>query len=162
MGEQKDTSLPGLSELLIPARIETDFQAGDWKDAVRKAGDLLYRSGVVREEYIEAMVETCMELGPYIVIAKGIALPHAAPEKGALQTALSLVSLDPPVDFGNKDNDPVRLVIGLAAVDHEIHIEALRALAEIFIDQETREKLMEAGDVAQIVSIIQQAEQKVN
>lgn len=81
------------------------------------------------------------------MIAEGIALPHAAPEKGALRTALSLVRLTPPVEFGNPDNDPVRLVIGLSAVDHHIHIEALRTLAEIFMDEGLRNELLEAEDV---------------
>lgn len=161
MSDQTKNTLPGLSELLTSDSIVTNYQAKDWKDAVRKAGELLHQSGAVREEYIEAMVETCLDLGPYIVIAKGIALPHAAPDKGALQTALSMVTLSPPVEFGNKDNDPVRLVIGLAAVDHEVHIEALRALAGIFIDQEMRGDLMNADSVTEILSIICRAEKKM-
>jgi len=160
MTDPDPKDFPNLSELLISERIETGYQAIDWKDAVRRAGWLLYNTKIVREEYIEAMVETCMELGPYIVIAKGIALPHAAPEKGALQTGLSMVVLDPPIEFGNKDNDPVRLVIGLAAVDHEIHIQALRSLAEIFIDESLREKLMNASDKSEIINVIRLIEQK--
>lgn len=151
--EQK-TSLPKLSELLVADRVKTGYKARDWKDAVREAGKLLYATGIVKEEYIEAMVETCEELGPYIVIAKGIALPHAAPEKGALQTGLSMLALDPPIEFGNKHNDPVKLVIGLAALDHEIHIEALRSLAEIFIDEELRQKLLDADQKSEIIDII--------
>ncbi|NMB62970.1 MAG: PTS sugar transporter subunit IIA [Chloroflexi bacterium] len=157
--EQKPL-LPKLSELLISERIETGYQTGDWKDAVREAGKLLYKTGIVKEEYIEAMVETCQELGPYIVIAKGIALPHAAPEKGALQTGLSMLALDPPVEFGNKYNDPVKLVIGLAALDHEMHIEALRSLAEIFIDEELRQKLLNADQKSEITEIILTFEQR--
>ena len=155
--KKRNKPFPKLAELLVPDRIETDFQAEDWKDAVQQAGKLLFTTGIVREEYIEAMVATCQELGPYIVIAKGIALPHAAPEKGAVQTGLSMVTLNPPVNFGNKNNDPVKLVIGLAAVDHEIHIDALRSLAEIFIDEELRLRLMNATDKSEIVEIIQKS-----
>ena len=54
-----------------------------WEDAVRAAGRMLLDCGAVEERYIEAMVETAKDLGPYIVIAPGIAIPHARPEDGA-------------------------------------------------------------------------------
>lgn len=158
MGAQENEGLPPLSSLLPAERIETDFHADDWKSAVKEAGRLLFETEVVKEEYIQAMVDTAEELGPYIVIAKGIALPHAAPEKGALQTGLSLVSLEPAVNFGNPHNDPVRLVIGLSALDHEMHINALRTLAEIFMDNEKREMLMNATDKGSIMDVIKEME----
>jgi len=111
--------------------IEMGVRVDDWPSAIAAAGRLLVRAGAVEDRYIEAMVRVARELGPYIVIAPGVAMPHARPEDGAKRTAVSFVCLEQPVEFGNEENDPVRLVVGLAAVDHDAHIEVMRQLATV-------------------------------
>ncbi len=150
--------LPSLSKLLTPERVKLNCTVGDWKEAVREAGKLLFQTNAVKVEYIEAMVETAQQLGPYIVIAKGIALPHAQSEKGAIETALSLISLEPPIDFGNSSNDPVRIVIGLSAVNEKVHIKALQTLAEIFLDDELLEKFLNIDSIDSLFEIIAKAQ----
>jgi PTS system ascorbate-specific IIA component len=59
---------------------------------------------------------------------------------------MSLVILAAPVAFGHRQNDPVQLVIGLAAPDDEGHITALATLAEFLADEERRTTLMGARD----------------
>ena len=57
-------------------------------------------------------------MGPYIVITKHVALPHARPEAGALESAIGIATLKHPVKFGNKDNDPVKYLFCLSATDN--------------------------------------------
>jgi mannitol/fructose-specific phosphotransferase system IIA component (Ntr-type) len=121
----------------------------------------LYETGAVAHEYIEAMVKVAEELGPYIVIAPGIALPHARSEAGAIQTALSFVKLADPVNFGNPDNDPVRLVFALAAVDNTAHTVALQALAELFLSKDLMSRLFVARTKASVLGAFREAERKV-
>jgi len=147
-----------LRELLPSERIRLDVRVGSWREAIREAGKLLLQSGAVTPEYIEAMVKVAEELGPYIAIAPGIALPHASSEAGAKQTALSLIKLAEPVDFGNADNDPVRLVFGLAAVDHAAHIVALQALAELFLSKDLMQQLFSATSARSVIDVFRQAE----
>ena len=148
-----------LIELLPPERIRLDVRVDDWQGAIRAAGKLLFETDAVRFEYIEAMIKVAQELGPYIAIAPGIALPHARTEAGAKQTALSLVKLVEPVAFGNPDNDPVRLVFGLAAVDNKAHITALQALAELFMSKELMEQLFQVESVDRVIELMQQAQE---
>lgn len=148
-----------LSEMLPKERIRINVKVEHWRDAIREAGKLLHSSGAVREEYIEAMIQVAQDLGPYIVIAPGIALPHASTKAGALQTALSLVILENPVAFGNPDNDPVRLVFGLSAIDHKAHIVALQTLAELFLSKDLVEELMNAKTVDSAIRVIHKAEE---
>jgi len=148
-----------LTELLPRERIRLDVQAVDWQDAIRKAGGLLFESGAVRFEYVEAMIKVAQELGPYIAIGPGIALPHAATDAGAKQTALSLIRLAEPVCFGNPENDPVRLVFALAAIDKTAHITALQALAELFMSRELMEQLFHAESVDAVIELLRLAEQ---
>ncbi len=88
-----------LSELLPRERIRINVKVNDWQEAIREAGNLLLESGAVTGEYVEAMIQVAKDLGPYIVIAPGIALPHAPTAAGAIQTALSFIKVADPVKF---------------------------------------------------------------
>ena len=109
--------------------------AANWRECFQLAGNALVESKRVRDSYIQEMIDAFEELGPYMVIAPGIALAHARPSKSVLETGLSLVTLSEPVAFGSVNNDPVRLVIGLAAVDHDSHIDLMAALSELLMDE---------------------------
>ena len=103
--------------MLSADRIALKQEAQSWEEGVRAAGRLLYESGAVTYEYIEAMVENIKVNGSYVVIYSGIAAPHAEQEKGAVREAASLVSLKKPVVFGNSENDPVSYIIGLSILN---------------------------------------------
>lgn len=155
------TKLPSLSELLPPERIKLDVKVINWQGAIHEVGKLLFNSGAVTSEYIDAMVKVAEELGPYFVIAPGIALPHAATEAGAKQTALSMIKLSNPIYFGNPENDPVKLVFGLSAIDKKAHMVALRALAELFLSKELVKELLEVESINSVVNIINKAEKLI-
>ena len=121
-----------LEQLLNTECAAVHLQTSDWRDAIRKTGSLMVNSGAVTPAYVDAMIETAEELGPYIVIAPGIAMPHARPERGVIHSAISIVTLDPAVDFGNSQNDPVHLVFAFATVDNKQHIKALTEISSVF------------------------------
>lgn len=129
-----------LSDYLSEQTIALSVRANDWREAIRVAGQLLVETGGVEPRYIEGMIRTAEELGPYIVIAPGIALPHARPEEGVIKNCFSLITLSPPVEFGNENNDPVVVVIAFGATDHEAHVEALAELARAIADDGFLEK----------------------
>lgn len=141
-------------ELLSEDRILVDFQADDWETAVRQAGRLLYETGAVKEEYIEAMVDTIKEHGPYIVIWPGTALPHADMKEGVIQEAASLVRLKPPVHFHNEANDPVRYVIGMSILSAESINQALYDVMIIFGNEKTKQMLDEMPDERSVLEAI--------
>lgn len=139
---------------LDPRAIRLDVTVRSWEDAVAEAGRLLVECGAASSDYARAMVETVKQLGPYIVIGPGIALPHARPEAGAVRSALSLVRLHPPVAFGNPDLDPVDLVLGLAAVDGDDHLRLMSALAEALGNDDTVAGLRNATTPEEILKIL--------
>ena len=141
-------------DLLPRERIKLDVQVHSWQEAIREAGKLLLLSDAITPEYIDAMIRTAEELGPYIVIAKGIAMPHASPDSGVKKNALCLVRLSTPIEFGNPDNDPVQLVFGLAATDGKIHINAIRSLAELIMNKEKIAQLFTAPDIDSICGVL--------
>jgi len=122
----------------------------DREHAVQLSGDLLVSSGRVTPVYVDEMVEVLETHGPYFVIAPGIALAHSKPSDAVISTGLSLITLAEPVIFENTANDPVRLVIGMCATDHDSHIEMLAELAALLSHEPTVKSLLNAVDTEQI------------
>lgn len=143
-----------LTELLDPSAIRLDAPAADWREAIRAAGALLADTGVAGASYTDAMIATVEEHGPYIVIAPGFALAHSRPDDSVARTGLSFVRLAEPVEFGSADNDPVSLVVGLAARDASEHQQALAALAGVLADPARRRALDEAGSADEVLAVL--------
>jgi PTS system ascorbate-specific IIA component len=122
----------------------------DRNQAISIAGELLVVSQRAKPEYIDSMLEAIEKFGPYIVIAPGIALAHGKPGDGVISTGLSLLVIHEPVEFKHSENDPVQLVFGLAATDHESHIEVMAELAEFLSDSESVNSLLTCSNIEQI------------
>jgi PTS system ascorbate-specific IIA component len=56
--------------------------------------------------------------------------------------------------FGSTSNDPVSLVIGLAAVDHDSHIELMAALSELLMSEDTVNFLLNAKNESEVRSYL--------
>ncbi len=136
--------MSNLRNLIQPDAIRLLVRASNWRAAVTAAGTALVDVGACGPSYTQAMLEALEKHGPYIVIAPGFALPHARPDASVTRTALSFVRLADPVAFGNEENDPVRLVMGLVASDDDAHRAALAELAELLVDPERCQRLMAA------------------
>ena len=117
-----------MSELVSLKNISVNVDAKDWEDAIRKAGALLEKSGSINSKYIDNMINSVKTLGPYIVLMPGFALGHSEPCPDVLKTDLSLITLTSPVNFGSP-NDPVSVVMCLACVDKESHMQNIQNLA---------------------------------
>ena len=146
-----------LEESLNKRSVAVGAKADDWRTAVEVSGRLLVSSGAAEDGYVPAMVRTVEELGPYAVIAPGVAIPHARPEDGAKKVGLSLVVLAEPVEFGSKENDPVDLVFGFTTTDVDAHVELIQALADFIEKQENCEALRSAATVEEVLEIVERS-----
>ncbi|MEU5582557.1 PTS sugar transporter subunit IIA [Streptomyces huasconensis] len=136
--------MAALNEILPVEAVLLDVPAADWREAVRRAGDLMVATGAATDPYTAEMIRNVEENGPYIVIAPGLAFAHARPSPAVLGTGMSWVRLAEPVEFGHESNDPVELVVGLAAQDASAHTAAMGALARLLADPDTARALREA------------------
>ena len=130
------------------------MSVGTWQEAVRATGRLLVRGGAAEPRYIEAMLRTAEELGPYVVLAPGLALPHARPEDGAIEVGFSAITLASPVEFGNPDNDPVRLVIAFCAPEPTAHLRSLSQLARALEKPGFIKRAASAQDKVELAAIL--------
>lgn len=117
-----------------------------WEEAVRVAVAPLVRGGYVEERYIDGIIENTHEMGPYYVLCPDFALLHARPEQGAIKQQLALTLLRKPVRFKPEGPD-VRVLVTLAAVDADSHIDAIRRLATLFADPANITRLAESETV---------------
>lgn len=133
-----------LNEIIPGQNIQLKTSAADWRQAIRAAGDLLVAGGYTTPDYTLEMIEAVETLGPYIVVAPGLALAHSRPAASVIKTGLSLVTLATPVNFGSEENDPVQIVFGLCATDNHSHIEMLSQLVQ-FLDEPQNIALLESA-----------------
>lgn len=150
-----------LSELLDVDHIRLDVDAADWRDAVRKEGAILIGQGDITGEYVEAIIQNVEEKGPYIVITKGVALPHATNKTGVVRTSMAYVRLARPIDFGSEDNDPVEHMFMLTTADATSHLEALRSLVGLLAMGEFLGFLHAAASPEDVAEFIQSHEKKL-
>lgn len=143
-----------LSELTNEKLVKLNIEASDWQDAVRKAAAPLAEQKKIKPCYIDAIINSVKEVGPYILITKHVALPHARPEEGALESAIGIATLKTPVCFGNPDNDPVKYMFTLSAKDSSSHLSALANLAQLMDDKNFYECLDQANDPQDVIHYI--------
>ena len=129
-------------------------EAADWKAAVKLGTDLLVKAGAAEERYYEAILKMTEELGPYYVIAPGIAMPHTRPENGAKKTGFALVTLKNPVSFGHSDNDPVEIVLCICAKDaKDMNESVIVEAVTLFDDEKAVERLKKAQSVEDLRAV---------
>jgi mannitol operon transcriptional antiterminator len=134
--------------------VRIGVEASTREEAIRAAGEVLAECGIAEERYTTAMLSVCDQLGPYIVLAPGVAIPHAAPEDGALDVGVAVIVLAHPVSFGHPENDPVHTVIGFASSDQSRHMEVLSALAQFLTDPVRRDRMAHARSVQEVIDVL--------
>ena len=140
--------------LIRSDNIMLKVEASDWQEAIRKGGELLVASGLICEQYIDAMIDAVNEHGPYIVLTPGVALPHARCDSGVIRTGISLITLKESVDFLDSENNPVNIVICLAAADKSAHLDLLRDLSFILGHEENITLLKHSNDVSEVLALL--------
>jgi len=92
--------------------------------------------------------------GAYMLVAPGVAMPHARPQDGALKNGISYLTLKTPVFFPQKDDNPITLLIGVAAIDNRIHLKVMRIAAAALKDDNELEKLKNISDTEYIFHLL--------
>ena len=139
----------------LSGRVQILDAVSGWKEAIELACRPLIEDNSVTPGYLEAIYQSTEKLGPYYVLAPHIAMPHARPEEGALQNVLSLVVIKEGVEFGSSENDPVNIVLLLAAQNGHQHIEMITAISDFFCNDDDVQSVIEADSIQNISNILQ-------
>ena len=145
-----------LKESLIENNsIKLNQTAANWEEAIKIGTDLLVASGAIEPRYYDNIVSNIKEMGPYIVLAPGLAMPHARPEEGVIRTAFGLTTLAQPIDF---DGEQISVLVTLAGSDSDTHMEGIQIFddpdsedgvnIQKFLDCKTQEDVLAVIDAA--------------
>ena len=141
--------------ILSKDRISLQASATDKLDAIRKAGELLVKSGCVLPEYVDGMLKR--EESMSTSLGNGVAIPHGVYEnrEHILHTGISVLQLADSVEWD--EDDKVFMVIGIAAQGDE-HVGVLSNLAEVIDNEETLAELLKTNDPDVIVKYLGEKE----
>ncbi|MDF7639496.1 PTS sugar transporter subunit IIA [Lactobacillus sp. ESL0791] len=145
---------PMIGNLLTNNKIQLHLKSSNWTDAIEKAASPLLDNGSIDQNYVKAMEKSVVDYGAYIVIGPGIALAHARPEDGVNKLDVSVATLDPAINFGNKDNDPVKVIFVLAAIDNYSHLNILKGVINLIHQPGKIDELAEAEDINSFKNIL--------
>lgn len=148
-----------IREMVRPSIIQLGVEADDWEDAVRKAYAPMVKNGYITQNYIEDTIRSVKLIGPYIVITKYVALPHTKPDAGALAPALGITVLKEPIVFGNPDNDPVKYIFSLSAIDNESHLSAMAEFVEL-LNEKGFFDVLDNGTIREIMNYLKHMNKK--
>jgi transcriptional antiterminator/mannitol/fructose-specific phosphotransferase system IIA component len=120
-----------LYEMLSKGRVKLNIEANTWEEAIDIVAEPLIVDGYITLDYKQAVKNSNRIFKAYSVIRPLVAIPHARPEDGVIDLGLSIVTLKEGINFGNPQNDPVRLVFMLTNKDELSHLRALNIFMQI-------------------------------
>lgn len=145
---------PMIQDILSDDNILLETEEFTWQEAIKKVAEPLLSKEIITGDYIQAMIESVEEYGPYIVIGPHLALAHARPEDGSLKLGLSLSIFEKPVVFGHEFNDPVKVMFCLSAIDSYSHLNVMKRLVNLIREEDNLIKLTEAKSIKTVKEIL--------
>lgn len=152
--EIKEQKKPMLKDLLTEEMIQLADHVDNWEEAIQLASRPLLEKDYITEGYIKAMITDIKELGPYIVIAPKIAIPHSRPENGVNELGMSALILQESVKFSEKDKHQANLLFVLAAVDNETHLKALAQLTNMLSEEANVNYLIQTSSKQDVLELV--------
>ena len=129
-------------ELVEKGRISFHEGFDRWQDAIAAACEPLLKDGTIEQIYVDEIIKKVTELGPYIVIAPNIAIPHAQEGYGVHDTAVCFMRTERPVSFSDDGEYDARLFFVLASVNNDEHLKNLVEMSDALSDEDYVEKLL--------------------
>lgn len=135
--------------------------ATNWEEAIKIGTDLLVKAGTIEPRYYDNIVSKIKEMGPYIILAPGLAMPHARPEEGVIKTSFALVTFDNPIYFDGED-EPVYVMLTLAGSDSDQHMQGLMEITQVLDDPDSDtgvdlDKIRRCRNAEEVYAVIDQA-----
>ncbi len=126
LGKKEENQILNIDDVI------TGLETVDKFEAIKMAGQILYKRGCVDESYINAMVERENIVSTYM--GEGLAIPHGTSEAKQFikKTGICVLQFKDGVDFGD---EKAYLVVGIAGINNE-HMPVLAAISELAMDEE--------------------------
>lgn len=141
--------MSSINTILPREQIQVIETMDSWQAAAKLAGQPLLTKGFITKNYIQSMIQSVNDYGPYMVIADYFALLHARPGEGVNQQSMSLLVIKEPVDMLGK---PVKIFMVLAAEDNQSHLDSLQKIMAIFMEPKNYQIILN-GSKEEIITL---------
>lgn len=129
-----------------------DQENPSWKNLIQLAGQPLLDDGLIAQEYIDEIVTTCTEKGPYMNIGPNIVLAHARPLPSTRKAVMALLLSKQPAALLDDPAHTARLWIFLATPDNQSHIELIQKLAALLMNADRVQRVLAANSQEELLS----------
>ena len=147
-------------DLLKKESIELNASPKSKSEAIDLLVELQVKSGNIAdaEGYKKAIL--AREEKGSTAVGDGIAIPHAKSET-VKAPSLAAITVKEGVDYEALDGEPSNLLFMIAAPnDGDVHLEVLSRLMTILMDEDFREKLLNAKDSEEFLKVVDDMEKK--
>lgn len=110
-------------------RVLINERVKDWKEAVKKTGDLLIKSGSIEESYIKNSIKTIEEFGGYMVLGPQVVFPHARTKGDVNETAFAVLTLENSIELPS--GEEVSMFILFSSKDNKEHLDTFMKLVDM-------------------------------
>jgi PTS system ascorbate-specific IIA component len=144
-----------LGEIITNNRVQFVDGAGDWEEAIRISCKSLIDDKTINPKYADEIISAVRDLGPYIVLMPGFALPHAMKNSSnANGTAIAFTKFSRPVSFiKDSDEKDASVFFTLAARDNEEHLKNMRKLWKMLTNEELCVDLLRAATLEELMAL---------
>lgn len=141
-----------MERLFNERNVQTISSIKSWQDAIKVASQPLIKDGSINHKYIQNMIKSVIQNGPYMVLTDYFALMHARPGEGVNHKGLSLLVTKDPVDVEGK---PVKIFLIMAATDSSSHLESLQKIMKVFMDERAYQTILN-GNKEEILELFKE------
>lgn len=148
-----------IADLLKKESIDLQARAADKAGAIDHLVGLMEKGGHLKDTAAYKACVLAREEEGSTGIGEGIAIPHAKTDAVATPGLASMI-VRQGVDYESLDDEPAYLFFMIAAPagGANIHLEVLSRLSRMLMDDDFREKLMQAASADEYLQIITDAE----
>lgn len=118
-------------------------------EGIESGAKLLLENGYTESSYSAALLRNFEEYGSKFMVSPFIILPHARPEQGVLRSGISIILLQQSFYY-KECKEPIRLIAILAAKDSRTHLRYLKALSEIFMNEQKLKRILSSHTKEQL------------
>jgi len=148
-----------ITQLLEPKSVLLNIRAENAVDIITKLGNELFKTGYVKETFVDAAIAREQEMPTGLPLAGGdnAAIPHTDIEH-VIKPGLAMATLQNTVNFQNmalpEESVPVRLVFLLALEQPKAQIEMLQEIAAVLQNPKIVSNLLKAKDFNEVIATL--------
>lgn len=151
-----------IRDLLAIESIDVHASAADKNEIIRKAIDLMEKSGKIAERapYEEQVYNR--EKESTTGVGMGIAIPHGR-SAAVKQPGLAAMVIPDGVDYDSLDGQPVNLLFLIAAPEGgNVHLQVLAQLSRMLMNEELSSALKKAQTPEEFLNLLNEAEEALD